>query len=107
MATSAPERRALFVIDIQNLMVTDTSNSIPRAEDVKAAGSSILSSARGITDSCRRQNKPAPSVIVVVQHEEDPDSGGLVRGTGPWGSSSPPRSDDAEEWLVAKTTRKS
>ncbi len=107
MDSSTPrQRRALFVIDIQNELAADASTKIPHAERIKLAGNAILNTVRGIIDDARRSHELPPFVIVVVQHEEPPEEGTLVRNTDPWKVVFEPRQDVDDEWLVAKTTRK-
>jgi nicotinamidase-related amidase len=98
-------RTALFVIDIQNDLATIPETKIPHADRVISAGKQILAAARGVIDSERKIERTASGLIVVVQHEEKPEAGSLVRGTDPWKAVFPPRADDADEFLVAKTTR--
>ncbi|KUI73345.1 Streptothricin hydrolase [Cytospora mali] len=98
-------RSALFVVDIQRGLAQDPKTRIPHAERVCSAGDKILSVARGIIDSYRIRAQRSPSVIVVVQHEEEPEDGPLVRDTEPWRLVFEPRDGVPEEVLVAKTTR--
>ncbi|KAH6649222.1 Isochorismatase-like protein [Chaetomium tenue] len=95
---------ALFVIDIQNDLATDPATQIPHAERVKVAGHRILSTARTVLGA---QNKgtTTPGMIFFVQHEEEPESGPLVRGSEPWKLVFEPRADVQEERLVSKWTR--
>jgi len=97
------DRSALFVIDVQNSLATDAKTRIPDAENLNAAVGKVLASARSVVDSYRSKGEQSPAVIVIVQHEESPESGDLVRGTEPWGVVFPPRDGVAEERLVAKT----
>lgn len=99
-------RSALFVIDIQRELANDVSTRIPHADRIRAAGDKILTKARSIVDSFREKGEQSPSIIVYVQHEEDPKDGTLLRGTDPWKLVFRPRDGVAEEILVAKTTRK-
>ncbi|KUI56054.1 Streptothricin hydrolase [Cytospora mali] len=98
-------RSALFVIDIQRELAQDPKTRIPHAERVCSAGEKILSVARGIIDTYRSSEQQSPSTIVVVQHEERPEDGTLVRDTEPWRLVFEPRDGVREEVLVAKTTR--
>jgi hypothetical protein len=98
-------RSALFVIDIQLELAHDPKTRIPHAERVCSASERILSAARGIIDAYRCREQQSPSIIVVVQHEEEPAKGNLVRGTEPWRLMFEPRDGVQEEVLVAKTTR--
>ncbi len=92
---------ALFVIDIQNDLATDPATRIPYSERITTAGQRILSAARGVANP---NDAPpgTPGLIVVVQHEEKPEEGTLVRGSEPWGLVFEPQ---AGERLVAKHTR--
>ncbi|KAH8646100.1 Isochorismatase-like protein [Xylariales sp. PMI_506] len=107
MAFSTPRRRALFLIDVQNELAADASSKVPRADELLSALSSILAAARGIIDVNRREDQPkaSPFILVIVQHEEKPEDGNLVRDTDPWRLVFEPRLDVNEEWLVSKTTR--
>ena len=99
-------RIALFVIDIQNDLATDPKTRIPTAERIRTAGNRILSTARAILDRCRadKTGSPPPALIVFVQHEEEPESGPLVRGTEPWKLVFEPRDGVDEELLIFKST---
>ncbi|KAH8884367.1 Isochorismatase hydrolase [Thozetella sp. PMI_491] len=94
MGSSGAQRRALFVIDLQHGLATNPSSRVARGDELKLAASSLLDTVRGSGDT----------LVVVVQHEETPESGDLVRGTEPWKVEFEPRPDDDNEWLVAKTT---
>lgn len=98
-------RSALFVIDIQRELAHDPKTRIPHAERVCSASERILSAARGIIDAYRCREQQSPSIIVVVQHEEEPAKGNLVRGTEPWRLMFEPRDGVQEEVLIAKKTR--
>lgn len=98
-------RSALFVIDIQRELAQDPKTRIPHAERVCSAGEKILAAAREIVDSYRVTGQQSPSIIVIVQHEEKPEEGTLVRGTEPWKLVFEPRDGVKEERLVSKTTR--
>lgn len=99
-------RSALFVIDIQRELADDPKTQIPHADRIRSSGEKILSAARNIVDQYRAAQTQSPSVIVFVQHEENPDQGTLVRDTEPWSLVFEPRGGVQEERLVAKTTRK-
>lgn len=97
-------RTALFVIDIQNDMATDPQTRIPHADRLLDSAGKVLASTRRQLDGARQaEDRP---LIVFVQHEEDPSSGALVRGSKPWELVFAPRADDADEILVAKTDGK-
>lgn len=100
-------RSALFVVDIQHELAQHPKTRIPNAERVCSAAQKILSAARTIVDAHRSGSpeQQSPSVIVVVQHEEQPGNGTLVRGTEPWRLVFEPRDGVQEEMLVEKTTR--
>jgi hypothetical protein len=98
------DRSALFCIDIQNDLAAIPETRIPAAERLRTNSEAVLASARSIIDGYRSKDEDSPSILVVVQHEENPDSGPLVRGTPPWELVYPPRDGVAEEWLVSKTT---
>lgn len=98
-------RSALFVIDIQRELAQDPKTQIPHADRIRSAGEKILSAARGIVDEYRTTQRQSPSIIVFVQHEEEPDEGTLVRDTEPWRLVFEPRDGVQEERLVAKTKR--
>ena len=91
-------KTALFVIDIQNDLVSDPYTEIPHASRIKQAGKEILSKIRNITTA-------PPPLIVFVQHEDNPDSGSLLRGTDQWKLFFEPRILDTEI-LISKTVRK-
>ncbi|KAL1846585.1 hypothetical protein Daus18300_014203 [Diaporthe australafricana] len=98
-------RSALFVIDIQRELAHDPKTRIPHADRVCLAGGKILDGARNIIDQYRTTQKQSPSIIVIVQHEEKPEEGTLVRDTEPWKLVFEPREGVQEERLVAKTTK--
>lgn len=95
-------RSALFVVDIQHELALDPKTRIPHAERICSAGEKILTSARGIIDSYRVAGQQSPSIIAIVQHEEEPEGGTLVRGTEPWKLVFEPRDGVKEELLIAK-----
>ncbi|KAK5653657.1 hypothetical protein OQA88_8687 [Cercophora sp. LCS_1] len=94
---------ALFVIDIQNDLITDPKTRIPAADRIREAGTRILSVARTVIDS-RDPSTPSPLVLVFVQHEDLPGKGPLKKDTEPWGLVFEPRESE-DEVLVHKTTR--
>lgn len=101
---------ALFVIDIQNDLVTDPKTRVPHSERIRAAGVKILATARRARTALASQDsKPAPhpSIIVFVQHEEKPEDGPLVRDSESWKLVFEP--DECAPWerRVHKWTRKS
>ena len=98
---------ALFVIDIQNDLATDPETRVPHSQRIRAAGEKILATARTILAA--QDGKPGSprSVIVFVQHEEQPGDGPLVRGTEPWELVFEPDGDAPGERRVHKWTRKS
>jgi nicotinamidase-related amidase len=98
-------RTALFMIDIQNDLATDPKTRIPHAKRVIDAGTAILAAARGVIDAQRNAARTPSGLIVVVQHEEAPEEGTLVRGSEPWKVVFSPREGNEDEILVAKTTR--
>ncbi|KAK3689738.1 Isochorismatase-like protein [Podospora appendiculata] len=93
---------ALFVIDIQNYLAADAATQIPHADRIRATGTKILLTARGIVD---RNCTQSPFRIVFVQHEQLPGDGPLIKGTQPWKLVFEPREGVREETLVAKSTR--
>ncbi len=98
------DRTALFVVDIQNALAADPDTRIPAADRIRTVGRDILATAREVIDSYRAKGEPSPAIIVFVQHEESPDEGPLVKGSGPWELVFSPRENVAEEIRVAKTT---
>ena len=100
-------KTALFVIDIQNEMAgVGFSTIIPHAERIRAAATEILKRARNAVDTAHKENKSPPLVLVFVQHEEPPGTGGgLIRDTEPWKLVFNPREGEGvpAERLVAKT----
>lgn len=106
---SALSRTALFVIDIQNDLVTDPGTKIPHADRVLAAGASVLHAARVAAaysgDSENSRTTPDP-LVVFVQHEEAPESGPLVWGSKAWELVFSPLTGCPErEIVVSKTAR--
>lgn len=97
---------ALFVIDIQKLMLGHPKTEIPHAQRIREAATSILVVARSSIDRSRKLGREPALSIVVVQHEESPESGPLVRGTESWEVVFPPRDGDVGEQLVSKTDGK-
>lgn len=97
-------RSALFVIDIQRELAHDPKTRIPHADRICLAGGRILEVARNTIDQYRTTQKQSPSIIVIVQHEEKPEEGTIVRDTEPWKLVFEPREGVQEERLVAKTT---
>lgn len=97
----APPKTALFVIDIQHALAVDPKEKIPHSERLVAAAQEIVNTARSVSAASAQD----PALIVFVQHEEPPESQGLVNGTEGWKLVLPPNDGAANEWLVAKTTR--
>jgi nicotinamidase-related amidase len=89
-------RTALFVIDIQNSLANSTTE-IPHASRIRQAAETILKTVRGRSSPESRPDR------FIVQHEESPESGDLVRGTESWELVFSPRGDD--ERLLSKHTR--
>lgn len=87
-------RTALFIIDIQNGMANSTTE-IPDAPRIRKAAETILKTVRGKVSSGSSPD------IFIVQHEESPESGDLVRGTEPWELVFSPQ---GEERLISKHT---
>lgn len=97
----APPQTALFVIDIQHALAVDPEEKITHSERLVAAAQEVIDTARSINTTSTED----PALIVFVQHEEPPESQGLVNGTDGWKLVFPPLHGAANEWLVAKTTR--
>lgn len=95
-------RTALFVVDIQRALADNPETEIPCAGRIREAGTSILSKARKLIDKNRARGEALGLEVVVVQHEEQPEQGNLVRGSKEWDVVFPPRED---EFLVSKTVR--
>lgn len=89
------QNTALFVIDIQHALAVDPEERIPHADRLVAAAKEVVDAARAVK----------PALIVFVQHEEAPESGGLVRGSEAWKLVFNPEQDATNELLVSKTTR--
>ncbi|KAM3524419.1 hypothetical protein NHJ13051_004540 [Beauveria bassiana] len=102
-------RTALFVIGIQNELAGHPQTEVPGAARIRTAGSQILRISRALADAAAAtppEEQQNPALLVFVQHEESPESGGtLVRGAEPWKLVFPPREDAVDEILVAKTTQ--
>ena len=97
-------RTALFVIDIQVGIAQDPTSEIPHAQRVRDTGTQILARSRAAIAAARAKNQAPKLEIVVVQHEEEPGSGSLVRGIKAWQVVFPPREDEGER-LVNKDVR--
>lgn len=97
---------ALFVIDIQKFLLGHQKTEIPQAQRIFEAATSILSKARSSIDASREKSQEPTLNIIIIQHEEGPESGSLVRGTEPWEVVFPPQEGDAAERLVSKTDGK-
>ena len=102
---------ALFVIDIQNDLAASPKTRIPRWAEVRLAGTQLLSAARTAIAASKKeaeqkhhQDYASLSLIVHVQHEEQPEDGPLQKGTEPWKLVFEPLQCQ-DEWLVPKTTR--
>lgn len=87
-------RTALFVIDVQNGLANSTTE-IPQAPRIRQAAETILKSVRGNVSHVKRPE------VFIVQHEESPESGDLVRDSEPWKLVFSPLGD---ERLVSKHT---
>lgn len=87
-------RTALFVIDVQNGLANSTTE-IPDATRIRQAAETILKTVRG------KASSGSSPEIFIVQHEESPESGDLVRGTEPWELVFSPQGD---ERLISKHT---
>jgi len=95
-------RTVLLVIDIQAELAQDPKTEIPHARRIREAGNAILAKARAAIERARA-NRQRPSLdIVIVQHEEKPEVGTLVRGSKPWELVFTPREGDNAEWLISK-----
>lgn len=99
-------RIALFVIDIQKELAQHPQTEIPHARRIRDAGNAILTRARSAIDEERSSGQRSSLKIVVVQHEESPEDGTLVRGSKEWELLYAPREGDNAESLVPKTTGK-
>lgn len=98
-------RTALFVIDIQHSLAADPATEIPHASRLRAAATTVLTRARAAIDASRSRGQEPGLEIVVVQHEEPPEKGPLVKETQAWGLVFPPREGDVLECLVGKRDR--
>jgi hypothetical protein len=97
-------RSALFVVDIQDELGGDPATRVPHSDRIRQAGTELLGKARKAVDHARQQSKEPDLTLIFVQHEElPPDT--LVKGTKAWELLFPPKADDENELLVAKTTR--
>lgn len=90
---------ALFVVDIQFELASDPETEIPKAAEIRWAGAAILTKARSAIDD---GSKTPRLEIIVVQHEELPDEGTLVRGSRAWELVFPPRDGQTLERKVTK-----
>jgi nicotinamidase-related amidase len=97
--------KALFVIDIQEELAGDLGTQIPHASRIKEAGTKILADARKVIDMAREKDQEPPLSIIIVQHEEKPEDGTMIRGSKPWDLIFSPREGDEAERVVGKTTR--
>lgn len=93
-------RSALFVIDVQNALATALATRIPYAERLKPVLTEVLRVARGLPS---KDSEEAP-IIVFVQHSQPPEDGALVRGTKPWDLVFGPEANNANEFVIHKTT---
>lgn len=98
-------RTALFVIDIQVSLASNSSTEIPAAARIREAGTSILQRARQAIDTACEQGREPDLEIVFVQHEEIAEKGDLVRGSEAWELVFKPREGDVWERLVGKDVR--
>jgi nicotinamidase-related amidase len=98
-------RTALFVIDIQGELAQDPSTEIPHAKRIREVGDAILAKARGAIDGARTNGQHPNLEIVIVQHEEKPEEGTMIRGSKPWELVFAPREGDNAEIVVAKDVR--
>jgi nicotinamidase-related amidase len=92
---------AVFVIDIQRDLVGDAKTEIPHSARIQDAGAKILAAVRELNASSLAK----PALLVFVQHEEQPETGPLVKGSEPWELFFNPIADSKHEILVSKTTR--
>ncbi|KAF1810089.1 Isochorismatase hydrolase [Eremomyces bilateralis CBS 781.70] len=97
-------RTALFVIDIQHELAGDPTTQIPHASRIIDAASNITLATRAAIDEQSWEGVEPDCLIVVVQHEEAPEGGTLLRGSKAWELVFPPRCGDLNEMLVAKRT---
>jgi hypothetical protein len=98
-------RTALFVIDIQVGIAQDPATEIRCAQRVRDAGTELLARSRAAITKARTQNQQADLEIVVVQHEETPESGTLLEGSKAWEVVFKPRGGDHGERFVSKNVR--
>ena len=98
-------RAVLFVIDIQVELAQHPKTEIPHAGRIREAGNAILAKARAAIDTARANRQRPGLDIVIVQHEEKPGVGTLVRGSKPWELVFTPREGDSAEWLISKHVR--
>ncbi|KAH6857398.1 Isochorismatase-like protein [Alternaria rosae] len=98
-------RTALFVVDIQVSLASNSSTEIPAAARIREAGTSILQRARQAIDTACEQGREPDLEIVFVQHEEVAEKGDLVRGSEAWELVFKPREGDVWERLVGKDVR--
>ena len=96
-------RTALFVIDIQRELAQNPQTEIPHAQRIRDAGDAILSRARSNIDGERSSGNLPNLKIIVVQHEESPEDGTMVRGSKAWELVYAPRQGNDAESLVSKT----
>ncbi|RAK95491.1 isochorismatase hydrolase [Aspergillus ibericus CBS 121593] len=96
-------RTALFITDLQTELLTSPETRIPHADRILTASTEILTTARSIIDAHRDTNRLSPSLIVFVQHEENPTTGGtMIKGIEPWELHFAPRESVEEEIVVGK-----
>ncbi|KIM96859.1 hypothetical protein OIDMADRAFT_58410 [Oidiodendron maius Zn] len=95
-------RTALFVIDIQGELAQDPKTEIPHAKRIREAGDAILTKAREAIDKARANGQHSDLEIVIVQHEEKPEEGTMIRGSKSWELVFAPREGDDTEILVSK-----
>jgi nicotinamidase-related amidase len=98
-------RTALFVIDIQVGIAQDPATEIRCAQRVRDAGTEVLARGRAAIAEARTHSQHADLKIVVVQHEETPESGTLLKGSRAWEVVFKPRGDEHGERLVSKNVR--
>ena len=101
----AMTRTALFVIDIQGELAQDPKTEIPHAKRIREAGDVILTKAREAIDKARANGQHSDLEIVIVQHEEKPEEGTMIRGSKSWELVFAPREGDDTEILVSKDVR--
>jgi nicotinamidase-related amidase len=96
---------ALFVIDIQEDLAGDSGSQIPHSIRVREVVTKVLADARKAIDTARAKGEEPPLTIIIVQHEEKPEEGPMVRGSKPWELIFKPREGNNAERVIAKTTR--